>query len=72
MKASGMSSFDERAARLVDVLAAAWPRFVSYAELTREGIDNPAQTVYELELAGHSVEHSRGAVRLEPRTAHRH
>lgn len=61
-----MSSFDERTALLVDTLTAAWPQFVSYAELTRLGIDSPAQAVYELELAGHAVEHTRGAVRLEP------
>src|SRR3954447_10723532 len=53
-----MSSFDERAARAADVLAAAWPAFVSYAELERQGIERPAQTVYELEIAGYRIEHS--------------
>jgi len=66
MKASRMSSFDERAARAADVLAAAWPEFVSYAELERQGIDRPAQTVYELELAGYGIEHTAHGVRLEP------
>jgi len=64
MKASGVSSFDDRAARAADVLAAAWPQFVSYAELTQRGIDRPAQTVYELELAGYPIEHSARGVRL--------
>ena len=65
MKASRMSSFDERAARAADVLEAAWPQFVSYAQLERQGIDRPAQTVYELELGGYVIEHSVRGVRLE-------
>jgi len=64
MKVSRMNSFDERAAHAADVLAAAWPQFVSYAELERRGIDRPAQTVYELELRGYGIEHSARGVRL--------
>src|SRR4051794_41723210 len=66
MKVSRMNSFDERAAHAADVLAAAWPQFVSYAELERRGVDRPAQTVYELELRGYGIEHSARGVRLAP------
>lgn len=64
MKSFGVSSFDDRAARAADLLVTAWPQFVSYAELTQRGIDRPAQTVYELELAGYPIEHSTRGVRL--------
>jgi hypothetical protein len=73
------SIFDERAERALRILRDAGIRPVSFAELTAAGIPNPASVIYELELAGHVIEHLPAGVRLldqsEPpparRTRHR-
>jgi hypothetical protein len=56
--------FDERARRALLLLEEAGERPLSFAELRAAGVENPAQVVYELELAGHPVERSAAGVRL--------
>jgi len=48
------------------VLRHAQGKPVTYAELARGGIDNPAQAVYGLELQGEAVMHIAGGVALAP------
>lgn len=58
------SVYHERAQAALEVLGTAGARPVTLGELRAAGVANPAQTIYELELAGHLIEHSRLAVRL--------
>ena len=48
------------------VLEEAGDRGTSIAELRAEGIQMPAQALYELELAGWPLERAAGRVRLRP------
>ena len=48
---------DEEQARLVEILAAARGSEVSFDELRRRGIENPAVLAYELEIAGLPIAH---------------
>ena len=57
---------DERLRRALKVLDEAGDEPVTFAELRAAGVDDPAATVYELELAGEPIEHLRAAVRLGP------
>ena len=50
--------------RVLEILRAAAPEPVSYEDLKRSGIQQPAQAIYELELAGHLIEHTAHGVRL--------
>jgi len=61
---SGFSHFlpllrplDEEQARLVEILVAARGSEVSFEELRRQGIENPAVLAYELEIAGLPITH---------------
>ena len=48
---------DEEQARLVEILVAARGSEVSFEELRRRGIENPAVLAYELEIAGLPIAH---------------
>ncbi len=48
---------DEEQARLVEILVAARGSEVSFEELRRRGIENPAVLAYELEIAGLPISH---------------
>ena len=48
---------DEEQARLVEILLAARGADVSFEELRRQGIENPAVLAYELEIAGLPIAH---------------
>lgn len=48
---------DEEQARLVEILRAAGGSEVSFEELRRQGIENPAVLAYELEIAGLAITH---------------
>ena len=50
--------FDERVRRALEVLTEADGRILSFAELKAAGVERPSQIIYELELAGHPIEHS--------------
>ncbi len=54
---------DEEQARLVEILLAAGGSEVSFEELRRQGIENPAVLAYELEIAGLAITHVQ---RLRP------
>jgi hypothetical protein len=58
------SFYEERARVALEVLNRAGAQPVSFRELRAAGVANPAQTIYELELAGHVIEHSGVGVRL--------
>jgi hypothetical protein len=55
---------DERLKRALELLSETGERPITFADLRAAGIENPAATVYELELAGEPIEHVRGGVRL--------
>src|SRR3954453_22827485 len=42
---------------------------LTVAEMRREGLQMPAQALYEVELAGHSLERKAGRTRLRPADA---
>ena len=48
---------DEEQSRLVEILLAAGGADVSFEELRRQGIENPAVLAYELEIAGLPIAH---------------
>jgi hypothetical protein len=58
------SFYEERVQVALEVLSRAGAHPVSFGELKAAGVANPAQTIYELELAGHVIEHSGVGVRL--------
>ncbi len=51
---------DDEQARLVEILLAAGGADVSFEELRRQGIENPAVLAYELEIAGLPISHVHG------------
>ncbi len=59
-----MSLCGERAQRTLHLLRIAGEEPVTFAELRAAGIVNPAQTVYELELAGHRIERTEVGIRV--------
>jgi hypothetical protein len=66
-----VSSFhDERLKRALGLLSETGDRPMTFDDLRAAGIENPAATIYELEIAGEPIEHVRGGVRLGagPRT----
>jgi hypothetical protein len=54
---------DQRLRRALELLSET-DRPMTFADLRAAGVENPAATVYELELAGEPIEHVRGGVRL--------
>lgn len=59
--------FDERAQHALRLLQEAGERPLSFSELKGAGVENPAQVVYELELAGQPIERSPAGIRLATR-----
>lgn len=53
----------------LQLLEAAGDRGVTVAELRTEGLQMPAQALYEVELAGWSLERKDGRTRLRPADA---
>jgi hypothetical protein len=54
---------DQRLRRALELLSES-DRPMTFADLRAAGVENPAVTVYDLELAGEPIEHVRGGVRL--------
>lgn len=58
--------YGRRLSLALRVLETAAGRPVTFAELERAGVEHPAQTVYELEVAGEAIVHTPTGVRLDP------
>ncbi len=60
--------YTRRLALVLSALEKADGRALSYRELAALGVEQPAQTVYELEIAGEAIIHVPGGVQLGSRT----
>jgi Helix-turn-helix domain len=58
------STGDDQLRLVLDLLRESGPEMVTYTDLRAAGVRHPAACVYELELAGHSVERRSNGVRL--------
>ena len=63
-RSSGEIAASAEALRLLKLLREAGRRPVSLEEIAASGIQYPATAIYELELAGHPIEHLATGVRL--------